>query len=703
MTPEAMAACRQPLEPLRPTFCNVPVWAQGFLYLGGALAVAIFAYGVYRHWRLWMGGHGPAPTATGHPRRRLALFGRHVLGQAKTMERAYPGIFHTGLFWGFCLLFIGTVLATVDWDVAHLLLGRRFIGGTFYLVYEFVLDAAGLVLVAGLFMAMYRRYFVQPAHVVGEWDFVLWTLLVVNVSGFAVEGLRLAMAPVDWGGVSFVGQTVADGVFLAPAWFLTRWLAPLHLALWLFHAVAALVFIAAVPYTNAVHMLTAATNAVLQPVDGLPAGARLAAIDIETAEVYGVGHLAEFTWKQRLGVDSCVRCGRCETVCQAVMSASPLNPKRIIVNLSQGLWEGLPGGGGDLPGGAAGGGPADPGGPGPGAGDPQPAIIGAEALVDPEALWGCTTCLACVEACPSFIEIVDDVVDMRRHLALMEGELPGTAGGTLRNMMTAGNPWGYAAEDRAAWAEGLDVPRAKPGDRVDVLYFVGCSSSYDKRNQRIARAMVRLLEEAGVSYAIMAKERCTAESGRRLGEEYLYQTATAENVEQMAHLDFDRVLCHCPHCFNTIRNEYPQFGGQYEVIHHTQLIRELVAAGRLPACAADQGRVTFHDSCYLGRYNGEFEAPRDTLKAAGIDVVEMPRRREKGLCCGGGGGKMWFEGAQDRAVGEVRMEEALALEPDVVGVACPFCLTMLDSAKSYTVVVDEDAAAALARVGPGGA
>jgi Fe-S oxidoreductase len=305
-------------------------------------------------------------------------------------------------------------------------------------------------------------------------------------------------------------------------------------------------------------------------------------------------------------------------------------------------------------------------------------------MVHPDALFACTTCMACVEVCPATIEIVDDIVDMRRYLALTEGALPGTSTVTLRNMGTNGNPWGYAQEERTKWAEGLEVPIATEGEEYELLYWVGCSGSYDQRNMKISRAFVKLLDAAGVRYAIMREESCTCESARRLGDEYLYQTATEVNVANLDKYSFERVVCHCPHCFNTIKNEFPQFGGDFEVIHHSQVLRELLEGGRLkvPAAAADAARVTFHDSCYLGRYNREFDAPRDSLRAVGVDVIEPPRTREQGLCCGGGGGKMWFEGQADTDVNLIRMEELLETKPDVVGVACPFCLTMMDDAKS---------------------
>jgi len=669
MTEEALEACAQAGGPLRPTFCNIPGWAEVVIYLVGFLSLAVFAYGVVRHWRVWMGGQPDAPARHAVRRReRVGYLLTHVLGQRATLARRFPGLFHTGIFWGFLVLFLGTVLATIDWDITRLLLDLRILKGGFYVAYEAVLDTFGFLFVVGLLLAIWRRYILQPPHVAGAWDFVLWMLLVVSVTGFLVEGLRLAMSPVDWGGYSWVGQGIANLVQAAPESFLRGTVPALHLWLWLLHAGASFLFIAAIPFTNAVHLAATSANVVLRSTEPVPTGAALLPVELENAEFFGVSRLGELTWKQRLGVDSCLRCGRCETVCPAFLSGTPLNPKSVIVTLSEKLREELDAppwvGNGHGNGGAA-----------------EQLLVGEDRLIEPGALWACTTCLACVQACPGLIEIVDDVVDLRRYLALSEGALPATAAQTLRRMGTAGNPWGYPPEERLAWAAGLGVPVAEADRHYEVLYWVGCSAAYDPRNQKIARATARLLQAAGVSFAVMAEERCHCESARRLGEEYLYQTAAEENIANLARYRFDRILCHCPHCFNTLHNEYPRFGGRYDVVHHSQLFRELLAAGRLKTGRTSGRRLAFHDSCYLGRYNGEYEAPRAALRAAGVVVVDPPRRREDGLCCGGGGGKMWFDDEQyEKKVELHRVEEVLATGPDAVAVACPFCLTMLDSA-----------------------
>ncbi len=364
----------------------------------------------------------------------------------------------------------------------------------------------------------------------------------------------------------------------------------------------------------------------------------------------GISKLEEFSWKRRLDFDACVECGRCQAACPAYLSGTALSPKRIIVKLKRHLH-------GELAG-----------------------PIHGE-LIKPEELWACTTCMACVQECPAFIDIVDTIIDLRRYLALSEGALPSTAPQSLQiqNIQRAGNPWGLPAGERLAWAQGLDVPVLEEGMDVEYLYWVGCSASYDRRNQAIARAVVKILKAAGVSFAVLAEERCHAEVARRLGEEYLYQTVAQENIENLNRYGVRKVITHCPHCFNTIKNEFPQFGGTYEVVHHSVLIQELIASGRIKPKKTLDATVVFHDSCYLGRYNGIMDAPRDVARAVpGLRVIDPPRTRERGLCCGGGGGHMWMEVKSEKRVNVIRVEELLATRANVVGTACPFCLAMVD-------------------------
>jgi len=630
--------------PFRDTFWNVPGWAQVALYVGAVVAVTVFVYGLAQRVRLWRGGR-PEHRFDRIPE-RIALVLKHALGQARTLSQAYPGVMHAMVFWGFLALFMGTVLATIDYDITLPFFDYKLLRGPFYLAYEAVLDLFGLFFVLGLGMALWRRFVLRPDRIdpTARFAGLLALLLVINVTGFVMEACRLAAVRPAWAPWSPVGWALGQGMLAAG--MSESALRATHLSVWLFHAAVSLAFVAIVPYSYFVHLLTTPLNiffAKLGPRGEIPAIANL-----EAAENLGVSKLEEFSWKRRLDFDACVECGRCQAVCPAHMAGTALSPKQVIVKLKRHMH-------GELPG-----------------------PIHGE-LIQPEELWACTTCMACVEECPAFIDIVDTIIDLRRYLALSEGALPSTAPQSLQNIQRAGNPWGLPAGERLAWAHGLDVPVMEPGKEVEYLYWVGCSASYDRRNQAIARAVVKILRAAGVSFGVMQEERCHGEVARRLGEEYLYQTLQQENIKAINRYRFRKVITHCPHCFNTIKNEFPQFGGTYEVLHHSQVIDQLIRAGRIKPTKALDATFAFHDSCYLGRYNGILEAPRSVARSVpGLRVVELPRNRARGLCCGGGGGHMWMEVKSKKRVNLIRVEEILEAKVDTVGTGCPFCLAMLD-------------------------
>jgi Fe-S oxidoreductase/nitrate reductase gamma subunit len=633
-----------PDVPFRDTFWNVPVWAQIGVYVGGLIALVIFGYGLWQRVQLWRRG-GPEDRFDQLPQ-RVKLVATHALGQVRVLSQAYPGVMHATMFWGFLALFMGTVLATIDYDITLPLLDLKILQGPFYLAYEVVLDLFGLFFVIGLGMAVWRRFVVRPPRLdpTSRFAGVLALLLVINVTGFVMEAARLAAVQPAWAPWSPVGWALGQAMLAAG--MSEGALRGTHLGVWLFHAVISLGFVAIVPFTYFQHLVTTPLNIFFSKLG--PRGAMRPIENIEEAEALGVSTLEEFSWKRRLDFDACIECGRCQAACPAYLAGTALSPKRVIVKLKRHLHGQLPG------------------------------PIHGE-LITPEELWACTTCMACVQECPAFIDIVDTILDLRRYLTLSEGALPSTAPLSLQNIQRAGNPWGLPAAERLAWAEGLDVPLMEEGKEVEYLYWVGCSAAYDKRNQSIVRSMVKILKAADVSFGVMTEERCCAEFGRRLGEEYLYQTMQQANIEAVNQYRFKKVLAHCPHCFNTIRNEFPQFGGSYEVVHHSVLIQELLAAGRITPRKPLPATVVFHDSCYLARYNGIMEAPRAAVAALpGLRVIDPPRARERGLCCGGGGGHMWMEVPSEKRVNVIRVEELMATGAGVVGTACPFCLAMVD-------------------------
>jgi Fe-S oxidoreductase/nitrate reductase gamma subunit len=644
-------------QPLRHNFWNVPYGAQILLYFVMALAVLAFLVGLTWRIRVWRAGR-PAPRFD-HLNQRLGRLARYAVAQVRVLGQRYPGVMHAAIFWAFLFLLAGTALATLDADIYEPL-SLKLLKGDFYLIYKIVLDLAGLAFVAGLALAIYRRGITRPARLgptrlMGGFTFTLGLLLAINLSGLLVESLRLAVVRPPWAAYSVVGYPLSLGLLALGLDEAT--LRSLHLGLWFFHFGAVAVFIAALPYSTLFHLVTAPLNVFTSSLK--PAGQLTAIEDIETAERLGAGRIADFTWPQLLSLDACTECGRCQVACPAHLAGMLLNPKRLVVDLR----DHMTGQAGALLNGNG----AD----------------GQEMVGDVTArgaLWACTTCRACAAECPVLIEHVDAIVDMRRYLTLTLGDLPGPGALTLQNLGRAGNPWGQPPTARDEWATGLDVPRMADKGEADVLWWVGCAGAYDQRNQRVSRALAGLFNAAGVDYAILGREEtCTGDPARRLGDEYTFQVLARQNIETLRRYRFRRIVTACPHCFNTLRNEYPTFGGHWEVVHHSQLLSELLAAGRLKLSQPLDATVTFHDSCYLGRANGVYAAPRAVLSALpGARLAEMPRAREHGLCCGGGGGGMWLEVHGERRIQELRLEEAAALDPAVVASACPFCLLMFD-------------------------
>jgi Fe-S oxidoreductase/nitrate reductase gamma subunit len=651
------------MTPFRDTYWNVPDWAVVLMYLLlVGLAMPAFFYQIYRRIQLWR--QGQPVVRSDHLGERLGWVLRYAVAQLRILAQKFSGLMHLGIFWGMVLLFIGTLLVMLEQDFTRVFFGLQFLKGTFYLGFEVVLDVFGLFLTIGLLMAVYRRY-------VGKWErlgnerafaFTLVSLLIIAVTGFMLEAFRLAVVRPEWEAWSPVGLILAGLVWNVPEASLRTW----HLWTWLFHMVFVGAFIAALPQTNLMHLVTTPLNIFFDRREPKPGV--LTPIDLEAAEFYGVGEIGQFTWKQRLGFDACTYCGRCQAACPAYAAGMPLSPKNVIARLSKYM--------------------INP--PVPFASSAPSPLIGEDGVIHPDELWACTTCIACITECPVFIEIVEDIVDMRRYLALSEGALKPTAAAALTQVERQGNPWGYPAADRTNWADGLDVPLAEAGQEYDVLYWVGCSSAYDARNQNIARALVKIMRAAGLKFAIMAEEQCSGDGARRLGNEYLFQMLAQTNVENLNQYQFKRIVAACPHCFNVLKNEYPQFGGNYQVVHHSQLIQELLQQGRIRLKPGAARRITFHDSCYLGRYNHEYQAPRAAIAALpGVDMVEMRRSRQQGLCCGGGGGNMWMEVEGKTRINYVRFEDALEVNPQMIGTSCPFCLTMLDDARKVKGVEDK--------------
>lgn len=631
--------------PIRPGFWNVPLWGEIGVYFVGIAAVAVLIWGIVRNWRLHRASVSEPPVEKG-----LLGMIKSVFYQPKNLETT-GGRLHTVLAIGFFLLFLGTALATLDWDIGHYMVGTQFLQGNVYLAYKFVLDMAGVAVLLALFVGALRRYR-KGSKARRDLKFLVAyvSLAVVVLTGFVVEGLRLAVEQPAWMHFSPVGTLVAK-LFLA-AGFTAETLRGVHVWLWTFHGLLSLAFIAAIPLTFYAHLYR--TPAAVYRRKAATAGTLSKIEDIEEQESFGLVHASDLTESQRFALDGCTECGRCDDVCPALRSGAPLSPRDFVAAMRRA------------------------------AADPSNPTLPGEAI-DKDVIWSCTTCGACTRACPANIPIPELLVGLRRHLALEQGDFPEGLANTFENVSSVGNPWGLDPYDRLEWADGLDVPVAEPGEHYDVLYWVGCAASYDRRARKIARSMVKILCASGVRFAVMREERCHGEFARRSGEEYLYQTAAQENIENFRQYDFDRILAACPHCFNTLKNEYPAFeGGAFNVVSHSEWILEMIKAGKLKVKTEGE-TLAYHDPCFLARLNGVVDAPREVLKTLGADVRSPEASGEKTFCCGAGGGQMWRDGERrESPVQVIRLEELRKTGAKRIALACPHCLTMLETARAET-------------------
>ncbi len=589
-------------------------------------------------------------------RPRLRDFLVHAIGQVRILKKAYPGIMHFLIFWGVTIQVLGTAINLMQMQLFIPFVELPFPRGNAYLAYELIMDLAGVAILVGVTLALVRRLVMRPKTLESRWDdfYALVLLALIPIAGFTVEGTRLLSANPAWGAWSPVGSAVASlmsGLGMTP-----EGAAALHDALFWVHAALGLTLVASIPFTKLRHLVATPLNVVMRPLR--KTGTLEKIENIEETEVLGVGNVTEFTSQQLLSFDACLRCGRCEEACPASISGMPYSPRELIQTLRTTMVDTLV----------------------KTNGRPEPQAL--DELLPEATAWSCTTCGACLERCPAFIRPVDEVIDLRRYQALTTGKLPKSVADTLRNMERQGNPWGMPAEARIEWAEGLGVRELMPGEETDVLLFLGCAFAYDERNKKVAQAFVRLMQKAGVDFAILGlDEMCCGETARRLGHEYLFQVSAEQNIETFSKVKFKRIVTQCPHCFNTLKNEYPQFGGDYQVQHYTEFLAGLgFPATVSPNGNAVKGQVSYHDSCYLGRYNQIYAQPRQLLRQARVDTVEMPRRLEDSFCCGGGGGQMWLETDPNTRINHRRLDDALQAKAEVVATACPYCLLMFDDA-----------------------
>jgi len=632
------------MEATRQLYWNID--GKTTMYIFALIAFVIFIIGFTKKIRRWRQGR---PIRYDNLDFRFKMFFSAIFKHDKGVFRgSYRRFMHLGVFYGFIVLTFGTlVIAVQDHFGIPLFYGMK------YLVLSLLLDLFGLMTMIGIIMAAYKRYIDKPDHEEYTFDDALLLILVFSIlfTGFVLEGLRIYSTVDPWAWWSPVGLLFSTMIQITG--LSGRSALAIHAFLWYFHMFITFGLIAYIPYSKLFHMVSSPLNIFLKSY--APIGT-LTPVDFPLNEFKNLGasHLKEFSRKQLLELDACISCGRCQKGCPANLSGAPLSPRVVVQSLKKHSIKNYA----------------------------YPII---DSAVSRETLWSCTTCGLCEVKCPIYLEHVKRIVDMRRSLATQDKGFPPEVEKVFNSLVVSGNPWGQSLETKFSHIEKSQVPLLSEKKETDILYWVGCFGSYKSRNQKVSLAMLKILEKAGVNYAVLGEEeKCCGDSVRRLGNEKLFQHLAHENVETLNRYKFKTILTHCPHCYNTLKNDYPQFGGHYHVIHHSEFISDLLKFEKIKLKGSNKSKVTFHDPCYLGRYNSIYNAPREVLTSIpGLEMVEMKKNnRSMGFCCGAGGGRIWMEDNQERKINHLLVKKAMRTESDILASACSLCLTTLTEAVS---------------------
>jgi Fe-S oxidoreductase len=634
---------------------------QSFLFI--IVAGLAFGYSGYRFsllFKMMKNQNGKAYRLDRIPERIIAFIS-NVLGHKAVFKKRAIGIIHGTIFWGFIIITTGTLeqFSTTIYQPANF----QFIGRVPYQILIFLQDTFTLLVLLAVLGACYRRYLVRPEGLGKSKDATIVLILtgslmtsILLMSAFHVLGenpwYQSAM-PVSSRLARVLGALALSNEMNVHFGTFFKWI----------HMLLVLGFAIYIPRSKHLHIVAAGPNTFLMTLDRAKA---MKPINFEDEKVvqYGAAKVTDMSWKDVLDYYSCTECGRCQDVCPAYNTQKPLSPKMLILDLKNNLYR-----------------------------NKEKVLAGQfdevthviDDYVTEDVIWACTSCRACEIACPVFIEQTDKIYDIRRNLVMMESRFPPEVQSVFKNMETNATPWAFSAADRANWAEGLSIKTMAEDSKIDVLLWVGCAGAYDDRNKKVLKAFASLLKKAGVKFAILGtEEQCTGDPARRIGNEYLYQTLAKANIETLNKYEVKKIVTACPHCFNTIKNEYKDFGGHYEVFHHSEFLAHLISEGKIKPSKMVEQTVTFHDSCYLGRWNNIYDQPRNVIKSLpAVNLVEMKSHHDQSLCCGAGGGRMWMEENIGKRVNVSRTEQALSTNADIIASSCPFCMTMMsDGVKS---------------------